>query len=204
MHKNLLPILTFLFMLFFGSTIFSEQIPLGCDATSEYSTYFFSIEGKIKEGKHGREEKKPSKVRKYLLIDKDLVKIGYGDKYAWREDPYSTDEMTYEWGPIFIQLSREYISQPFDTRISRNKFLNPSLGDAGEQMKFSINRETLDLKEDHVYLSRDETLGNIYGFFQEYFYSCIIIPLNELESVKKEAIENQLKRKKERKLKQKI
>lgn len=110
--------------------------------------------------------------------------------------------MTYEWGPIFTQHIRDRIFLPFDTRISRNKFLNPSYGDFGSQMNFSINRETLDLKQDMVTLNNVD--GSKGGFFYEYFYSCIIVPLNELESVKKEAIEYQLKEKKERKLKQKI
>ena len=57
------------------------------------------------------------------------------------------------------------------------------------------------MREDQIYLSGKGGRG---GFMEEYFYSCSIVPIKELEAVKKEAIEYQLKIKRERKLKQKI
>lgn len=53
--------LTLLLTLFFGNSIFSEQIALGCDATNEYSTYYYYLDGKLKKTK--AEEKKENLLK---------------------------------------------------------------------------------------------------------------------------------------------
>ena len=209
--------LTLLFTLFFGNFIFSEQVPLVCEITKEFRTFFYDYDGDdvldvwtADKGGKGREEQAlgsqsiKDMYKKYLLIDKNLASIGYGDKKEWREDPFRSNEITYEWGPIWVQTTKDNLSLPFDTRISINKFLNPLVGDWGMGLQFSINRESLELKHNQETLSREPGLGNKFGTLREYFYSCKMITLNELEAVKKEAIEYQLKKKRERKLKQKI
>lgn len=204
--------LTLLFTLFFGNFIFSEQVPLVCEITKEFRTFFYDYDGdgkveldKVRKGKKeiALSQFKKDLYKKYLLMDKNLASVGYGDKKEWREDSYRSDEITYEWGPIFLQTRKENLSLPFDTRISIHKFFNPLIGDTTMSLQFSINRESLELNLYRTEYQKEDT-GRKFSNVFEYLYGCKIILISELEAVKKEAIEYQLKKKRERKLKQKI